>query len=206
MEPTMPNRKRLIAKSVGVILIFSIIAAILYPVFAQSRDGSPRSACISHLKQLSVAAILYTEDNNECYPPYYTFDGPGTTQKLIDVTMVYSKNQDVYHCPQDNSSIQPNQEGLTDKMSYVNSLALRGVIPEFSTGKRVLRQSDVEAGATTPFLRDPIRGYGLPESKNSQPPQDGKSHFKSPHNFLFNLAYLDGHAKSRSTIDEFKEL
>jgi len=190
---------------VGLVMT-AIIGIMLIIVFSRSGYRPIRSICLSRLKQLSTATLMYIDDNNDCFPPYFTFDGPGATQKLVDVTLVYTKNKDVYLCPLDDRMNQPNQEGLADKMSYVHSLTLRGVIPEFSTGKRVLRQSDVESAATTPFLRDPIRGYGLPESKNSQPPQDGKSHFKSPHNFLFNLAYLDGHAKSKSTIDQFKEL
>ncbi len=192
---------------VGLVMT-AIIGIMLILVFSRSGYRPNRSICINRLKNLSLATLMYADDNNESLPPYYTFDGPGATQKLIDVTLVYSKNKDkdIYLCPLDDKTIQPNQEGLADKMSYVNSLALRGIIPKFSTGNRVLRQSDVENVATTPLLRDPIRGYGLPESINSQPPQDGKSHFKSPHNFLFNLSFLDGHAKSKSTIDEFKEL
>ncbi len=205
-EQAKTSRLHFVLELIVGLVMTAIIGIMLILVFSRSGYRPNRSICLSRLKQLSTATLMYTDDNNDCYPPYFTFDGPETPQKLIDVTMDYTKNKDVYLCPLDDKTNQPNQEGLADKMSYVHSLTLRGVIPEFSTGKRVLRQSDVEAAATTPFLRDPIRGYGLPESKNSQPPQDGKSHFKSPHNFLFNLSFLDGHAKSKSTIDEFKEL
>lgn len=201
IEPTKPSRKRLIGELLGAILVITIIALILFPVFTNKNPGH-RRACISNLKQLTLGAIMYLSDNNESLPPYYTFDGPGATQKLIDVTMVYTKNKGVYLCPQDNDSIQLNQEGLEGKMTYVDSLTLRGIIPEFSTGKRVLRQSDVKDVAMTPFLRDPIRGYGLAEPKS----KEQKPQFMSPHGTRFILSYLDGHAKAKSPIDEFKEL
>jgi hypothetical protein len=186
---------------VGLVLFALIVIALLF-VFSRGGYRSPRAACISRLKQLTTATLMYADDNNDCYPPYYTFDGPEATQKLIDVTLVYSKNKDIYLCPQDNDTIQPGQEGLEGKMTYVDSLTLRGIIPEFSTGKRVLRQSDVKDVAMTPFLRDPIRGYGLAEPKS----KEQKPQFMSPHGARFILSYLDGHAKAKSPIDEFKEL
>lgn len=198
------NRGRMLLEIFLCLLVVTVISAVLYPVFFQY-GTSHRSMCLSRIKQLTISAIMYTDDNNDCFPPQFTFDGPEQTQTFIDVMMNYTKNKDVFLCPQDTSNL-PNQEGLADKMTYVHSLALRGIIPEFSTGKRVLKLTEVEQVATVAYLRDPIRGFGIPEPMNSQPPQDGKAHFFSPHGARFNLSYLDGHARARTPIDEFKEL
>src|SRR5579875_2840793 len=51
-----------------VIAIIAILAAILFPVFAQAREKARQSACISNLKQIGLAVIQYVQDNNEAYP------------------------------------------------------------------------------------------------------------------------------------------
>jgi prepilin-type N-terminal cleavage/methylation domain-containing protein/prepilin-type processing-associated H-X9-DG protein len=46
-----------------VIAIIAILAAILFPVFAQARESARRTACLSNMKQLAMAARMYMEDN-----------------------------------------------------------------------------------------------------------------------------------------------
>jgi prepilin-type N-terminal cleavage/methylation domain-containing protein len=52
-----------------VIAIIAILAAILFPVFAKAREKARQTSCLSNLKQLSLAILQYTNDNNETYPP-----------------------------------------------------------------------------------------------------------------------------------------
>ncbi len=51
-----------------VIAIIAILAAILFPVFAQARESAYRTACISNSNQLGKAFIMYSDDNNTRYP------------------------------------------------------------------------------------------------------------------------------------------
>src|SRR5438552_6734610 len=51
-----------------VIAIIAILAAILFPVFAQARDKARQTSCLSNAKQLGLGAIMYTEDYDETYP------------------------------------------------------------------------------------------------------------------------------------------
>ena len=51
-----------------VIAIIAILAAILFPVFAQARDKARQASCLSNLKQLGTAIQLYTDDYDETYP------------------------------------------------------------------------------------------------------------------------------------------
>jgi len=66
-----------------VIAIIAILAAILFPVFAQAREKARQITCTSNLKQVALAIIMYTDDNNECMPigykPAYLY-GPLTVQ------------------------------------------------------------------------------------------------------------------------------
>ncbi len=51
-----------------VIAIIAILAAILFPVFAQARAKARAIACLSHLKQLGTATMMYMQDYDETYP------------------------------------------------------------------------------------------------------------------------------------------
>src|SRR5213592_1557878 len=51
-----------------VIAIIAILAAILFPVFAQAREKARQAACTSNLKQLGNAFGMYTQDYDETTP------------------------------------------------------------------------------------------------------------------------------------------
>src|SRR5437868_6204128 len=52
-----------------VIAIIAILAAILFPVFAQAREKARQTSCLSNLKQLSHAMLMYAGDYDELFPP-----------------------------------------------------------------------------------------------------------------------------------------
>jgi prepilin-type N-terminal cleavage/methylation domain-containing protein/prepilin-type processing-associated H-X9-DG protein len=51
-----------------VIAIIAILAAILFPVFAQAREKARQAACQSNLKQIGTAFSMYVQDYDECFP------------------------------------------------------------------------------------------------------------------------------------------
>ncbi len=51
-----------------VIAIISILAAILFPVFARARENARRTSCLSNLKQIGLGVMQYTQDYDEKYP------------------------------------------------------------------------------------------------------------------------------------------
>src|ERR1041385_1617240 len=51
-----------------VIAIIAILAAILFPVFAQAREKARQATCVSNLKQLGTACLMYAQDYDESYP------------------------------------------------------------------------------------------------------------------------------------------
>lgn len=48
-----------------VIAIISILAAILFPVFARARENARRASCLSNLKQFGLALVMYSQDYDE---------------------------------------------------------------------------------------------------------------------------------------------
>lgn len=52
-----------------VIAIIAILAAILFPVFARARESARRTACLSNVKQMGTAWMMYVQDYDESFPP-----------------------------------------------------------------------------------------------------------------------------------------
>ncbi|HVK04813.1 MAG TPA: prepilin-type N-terminal cleavage/methylation domain-containing protein [Armatimonadaceae bacterium] len=55
-----------------VIAIIAILAAILFPVFAQAREKARSTSCLSNLKQIGTAVTQYVQDYDETYPLAYS--------------------------------------------------------------------------------------------------------------------------------------
>lgn len=58
-----------------VIAIIAILAAILFPVFAQAREKARQTSCLSNEKQLGTAITMYTQDYDETFPLAYGKSG-----------------------------------------------------------------------------------------------------------------------------------
>jgi prepilin-type N-terminal cleavage/methylation domain-containing protein/prepilin-type processing-associated H-X9-DG protein len=60
-----------------VIAIIAILAAILFPVFAQAREKARQTTCTSNVKNLGLAVVMYAQDYDETYPPLWYAVGNG---------------------------------------------------------------------------------------------------------------------------------
>jgi prepilin-type N-terminal cleavage/methylation domain-containing protein/prepilin-type processing-associated H-X9-DG protein len=57
-----------------VIAIIAILAAILFPVFAQAKAAAKRTSELSNIKQLSLAALMYNGDSDDVFPTSILYD------------------------------------------------------------------------------------------------------------------------------------
>jgi prepilin-type N-terminal cleavage/methylation domain-containing protein/prepilin-type processing-associated H-X9-DG protein len=80
-----------------VIAIIAILAAILFPVFARAREQARRSSCLSNLKQLGLAAMMYGQDYDEQLPVGVTQGNP--LWDVVNALMPYVKNRAIFYCP-----------------------------------------------------------------------------------------------------------
>ena len=60
-----------------VIAIIAILAAILFPVFAQAREKARATSCLSNLKQVNLAWQMYIQDYDEVMVPHWTHNTSG---------------------------------------------------------------------------------------------------------------------------------
>ena len=63
-----------------VIAIIAILAAMLLPALSKARGKARAAACASNLRQISMAAVLYADDNDDFMVPYTTATGSGKTK------------------------------------------------------------------------------------------------------------------------------
>lgn len=84
-----------------VIAIIAILAAILFPVFAQAREAARKTSCLSNMKQLGLATLLYVQDYDETFPMNLYFgDTPFPCVYTAWTAIIpYSKNTQFYACP-----------------------------------------------------------------------------------------------------------
>ena len=205
-ENARKNTYQLVLEIVLIVLILGIIALFLLPVLGLSmsdKESSTKTLCLSNLKQISTAVVTYSEDNNDCLPPHFTFDGVSESRNLMTSLFPYLKNpQTVFTCPSDKLAPPPNigKPGIPDQMSYVSCSVLKNLIPHFGDGNRLVDLSkDIVNPAQTGYLRDPLRGTG--SVKDSKGIVHEKANL-SPHGEGFAVAFLDGHAKRMKILDE----
>jgi prepilin-type N-terminal cleavage/methylation domain-containing protein/prepilin-type processing-associated H-X9-DG protein len=96
-----------------VIAIIAILAAILMPVFAQAREKARAATCMSHMKQIGIALMMYAQDYDELFPRVWTGNGGPINNGARDWTT------DLYPYirmgnPNDVSSINPSLGNRAD--------------------------------------------------------------------------------------------
>jgi prepilin-type N-terminal cleavage/methylation domain-containing protein/prepilin-type processing-associated H-X9-DG protein len=75
-----------------VIAIIAILAAILFPVFAQAREKARQATCVSNEKQLGLGIVMYQQDNDEYYPYGMNWFDAGSGAYWSGIIMPYIKN------------------------------------------------------------------------------------------------------------------
>jgi len=109
-----------------VIAIIAILAAILFPVFAQAREKARQAACLSNTRQLALGVMQYAQDYDETLPVAgVNAQLRGRWQGQI---YPYVKNADVFTCPNaaSNRWVPPaaGQLGTNDRGGYGWNFAL----------------------------------------------------------------------------------
>ncbi|NCO34478.1 MAG: hypothetical protein AUJ92_19410 [Armatimonadetes bacterium CG2_30_59_28] len=78
-----------------VITIIAILAAMLFPVFAKAREKARTASCVSNVKQLCTAWVMYASDYDECSC------GCGMGQPWHQRLTPYCRNTQIHKCPSD---------------------------------------------------------------------------------------------------------
>ena len=89
-----------------VIAIIAILAAILFPVFAQAREKAREVSCVSNMRQIGTSVRMYVQDYDETFPIFHAYNtqpagGEPGHKGIEEELMPYVKNRGVFKCPDD---------------------------------------------------------------------------------------------------------
>jgi prepilin-type N-terminal cleavage/methylation domain-containing protein/prepilin-type processing-associated H-X9-DG protein len=100
-----------------VIAIITILAAIMFPAFAQAREKARMASCMSNLRQLGTASIMYSQDYDEMVLPHCMRDFSDPTGPVysywFEMVSPYVRNSQVLVCP--------SHQGAVGGHSFVGS-------------------------------------------------------------------------------------
>jgi len=195
-----------------VIAIIAILAAILFPVFAQARESARKTSCLSNFKQTGLGCMMYMQDYDGTWPIWWN----GPDQGQVEVTGKgrcwggvidpYVKNNQIRKCPSDPNPTPagyPDQhmDGTVQTMTSNRNIQYDDNKATASSGvKPAMQDSEIanvartvaiheaigaDEGRTTP-IQDSYTGWW-----GSDPKLYGDTHHQSGGNYVF----FDGHAK-----------
>jgi prepilin-type N-terminal cleavage/methylation domain-containing protein/prepilin-type processing-associated H-X9-DG protein len=195
-----------------VIAIISILAAILFPVFARARENARRSSCQSNLKQIGLGLIQYSQDYDEKLVPWRNV---GTTPNIrwIDAVQPYVKSRQLFTCPSNVGANREFDNGGSYAANIQNDYATTGNQPPFSTVENpatpiVRALAQIQSPATTVWVAD---GKGIGDSYifywdngaagiTGNPQEAGRycsgNRIVETHLERTNVLWCDGHIKS----------
>lgn len=108
-----------------VIAIIAILAAILFPVFAQAKDAAKKTQSLSNIKQIGTATMIYGADYDDLLPMYQTVgvcpwpEICGTGNVTLGFTFLlqpYTKNNLFTQCPKAGKRLNPSAGGLQARL------------------------------------------------------------------------------------------
>jgi prepilin-type N-terminal cleavage/methylation domain-containing protein len=188
-----------------VIAIIAILAAILFPVFAQAKLAAKQSVNLSNHKQLGLAAIMYTVDYDDYFPLMETFNPTDTTFGSFDpwqvVVQPYIKNWGIFQHPLGPSI--PSSPGyitawreclMYGAMAKAENLGLSGYVASTGVGsfdRRVLGSITTNYEGLFGIACNPVPGascnglgYGNGSLQNANVPSYSSSGVGNPSNIL----------------------
>ena len=84
-----------------VIAIIAILASLLLPALARAKQKAKQTACLSNMRQIGMATMMYANDHREFLPYGYSYTWPGQ-QELYwwqDLCRPYLQTEAIYSCP-----------------------------------------------------------------------------------------------------------
>ena len=187
-----------------VIAIIAILAAILFPGFAQAREKARQIACASNEKQLGTALLLYAQDYEETLPLAAYPVGSGAFVTWHELLDPYARNKHIWLCP--SSSVRKTDASGQETTHFgYNVRYLTTIAADFSNvfthtatslaavarPSETVVMTDAKASVANSWCGDDGK-FLLPPS---QPDADcwGRPNFL--HNEGANVQWLDGHVK-----------
>ncbi len=203
-----------------VIAIIAILAAILFPVFAQARESARQTVCTSNVRQIGLGVRMYVQDYDESFPIFYAYNTQDPTtsarawagdplHKGVEVEILpYTKNKDIFRCPDDlgGPSLSDPTYGCPGRSNYQSCY---GSSYRFDTGSfsvvagessqnnnlyattHVVSDAEFAFPADTRIMRDEMMPWFGTDAKYGYIP----GYYQAWHSRGAGFVFADGHSK-----------
>jgi prepilin-type N-terminal cleavage/methylation domain-containing protein/prepilin-type processing-associated H-X9-DG protein len=154
--PVRPRASRLasgftLIELLVVIAIIAILAAILFPVFAQAREKARSISCLNNTKQLGLGIMQYVQDYDETYPMggFSIYTAPDVNvNRWYKAISPYTKNNSIRACP--SAKVEVSAANVEN-----SNYGIRDEISRYGASGRP--QTDIKNPAGTLLLCDSMR-------------------------------------------------
>ena len=195
-----------------VIAIIAILMSILFPVFESARENARSSTCMSNIKQIGMAALMFVQDNDDNVVPYlydatrpdWGYTATAQSTYWYDGLKPYlpsGRSNAIYYCPSNKDYTLSSPKFL----SYaINEAMARSWIKttygltrkdNSSTATSVLK--DI---ASTAWIIDADGVSGISFRKDREPTAK-RLRWRHADGIRSNVLFLDGHCKSISSSE-----
>ncbi len=194
-----------------VIAIIAILAAILFPVFAQAREKARQTACMSNTRQFAMSTAMYVQDwEAHMFFSFNRFGNRG--YRWMQMILPYMRTPAAYHCPTATRRPPLNVEEQVYGYNWQylgNSRLLnyggRGLVPDSAITHPSLTIAFADSAGSLSAMGTPAEGHaGYSIDPPTPKPDPDWSGYHDPddpamvsnrHGGGANLAFCDGHAK-----------
>ncbi len=101
-----------------ILAIVTVIAGMLFPVFATARSMAKKSVCLSHFQQAGHALFMYQADYDDYFVPVNHQPGQTpnsrTDRTWVQLLLPYIASFKIFECPGD-TSVRPRPEATFDQ-------------------------------------------------------------------------------------------
>ncbi len=150
-----------------VIAIIAILAAILFPVFARTKEKARQTSCINNLRQLGVALVSYRSDYDAKLPALVYRTASGTPCRWVNALYEGIYNDQVFQCASNEVTSDPNAASRPDRRAPMPETSYLYTIGSVM-GQRgvILSETDVRVPAGTYMLMDGWYFEGIPNASS----------------------------------------
>jgi prepilin-type N-terminal cleavage/methylation domain-containing protein len=197
-----------------VIAIIAILAAILFPVFAQAREKARSATCLSNNKQIGLSVAMYMQDYDNTFPAQLkdgmvTMAAGGKAPTYYDELLPYQKNQQIWLCPSDQAAagakLAPPFMGYHMNGNLITATGLAEAAVAAPANCLLMREFGAGYHAPVSYLR-PYRGgcddtfcannnFVWRDGLGCVPADKAGGRRAGPHKDGYNLLCADTHAK-----------
>lgn len=193
-----------------VIAIIGILAAILIPTVGKVRDSAKRSVCLSNMRQISMAMLMFADDNNGVLPTLgddwalptdwiqWRNDGQNhdIEKSVIIPYLGGSFSEDIYRCPSDENILNNSDNPVAGWAPYRYSYSMNAILDPLGRGHSLAQRIQGRIYNIEETTRIIMLGEEERPNNSGYHPWSNADRLTQRHGGKGNVSFVDGHVQT----------